>query len=47
MTEDGATVTVHVPMTFKVRGGRKEIILPADANTTPDRGRAGPCFAYR
>ena len=29
--KDGQTVDVHVPMEFKVRGGRKEIILPADA----------------
>ncbi|MFH1268301.1 MAG: hypothetical protein ABIK89_21480, partial [Planctomycetota bacterium] len=40
--EDGATITVHVPMTFKVRGGRKEIILPPDANTTPDVGPRRP-----
>jgi len=27
--------SVRVPMEFKVRGGRKEIILPADAETEP------------
>ena len=26
--EDGAIVTIHVPMTFRARGGQREIILP-------------------
>ena len=38
----GETIDVHVPMEFKVRGGRKEIILPPDANTTPDVGPQRP-----
>ncbi len=29
--EVDATITLHVPMTFRARGGRKEIILPPDA----------------
>ncbi len=27
---DGDRITVHIPMTLKVRGGRKEVILPVD-----------------
>ena len=38
----GETIDVHVPMEFKVRGGRKEIILPPDAHTTPDVGPQRP-----
>ena len=38
----GETIDVHVPMEFKVRGGRKEIILPPDANTTPNVGPQRP-----
>ena len=41
-TEDHATATVHVPMAFKVRGGRKEIILPPEADTTPNVGPRRP-----
>jgi len=33
--KDGQTVDVHVPMEFKRRGGRKEIVLPPDAETEP------------
>jgi len=33
--KDGQTVDVRAPMEFKVRGGRKEIILPAGAETEP------------
>ena len=32
---DGQTVDIRVPMEFKRRGGRKEIILPADAESEP------------
>jgi len=32
---DGQTVDVRVPMEFKMRAGRREIILPADAETAP------------
>ena len=32
---DGQTVDIRVPMEFKTRGGRKEIILPAGAGTEP------------
>ena len=42
MAADSATVTVHVPMTFKVRCGRKEIFLPPDAHTTRDVGPQWP-----
>jgi site-specific DNA recombinase len=33
--QDGQTVAIRVPMEFKVRGGRKEIILPAGAEAEP------------
>jgi len=39
---DGQTVDVHVPMEFKRRGGRKEIVLPPDVHTTPDVGPRRP-----
>lgn len=32
---DGQTVDVRVPMEFKMRAGRREIILPANAETPP------------
>ena len=38
----GETIDVHVPMEFKVHGGRKEIILPPDAHTAPDVGPQCP-----
>ena len=28
LSPDGRTLTVHVPMTFKTRGGRKLVITP-------------------
>jgi hypothetical protein len=39
---DGQTVDVRVPMEFKVRGGRKEIIVPPDAATAADVGPRSP-----
>ena len=42
LARDGQTVDLRVPIEFKVRGGRKEIILPPDANTTPDVGPRRP-----
>jgi hypothetical protein len=38
----GETIDIQVPMEFKVRGGRKEIILPPDAHTTHDVGPQRP-----
>ena len=38
----GETIDIQVPMEFRVRGGRKEIILPPDAHTTPDVGPQRP-----
>ena len=35
---DGQTVDIRVPMEFKTRSGRKEIILPPGAATTADVG---------
>jgi hypothetical protein len=40
--KDGATVDVTVPMEFKVRGGRREIILPPDAEAEPKAQPNGP-----
>ena len=37
-----ATVDIRVPMEFKRRGGRKEIILPPDAATAGDVGPRSP-----
>jgi hypothetical protein len=31
VTRDGDCIVVHIPMTFKRRGGRKEIIMPDNA----------------
>jgi hypothetical protein len=32
---DGETITVHVPMTFKKRGGRKRVVTPDGAEWAP------------
>ena len=42
MNEDGGTLDIHIPMEFQRRSGRKEIVLPPDANTTPDFGPQRP-----
>ena len=39
---DGQTVDIRVPMEFKTRGGRKEIILPPGAATAADVGPRSP-----
>jgi hypothetical protein len=39
---DGQTVDIRVPMEFKTRSGRKEIILPPDAATAADVGPRSP-----
>jgi len=39
---DGQTVDIRVPMEFKTRSGRKEIILPPDAARTADVGPRSP-----
>jgi hypothetical protein len=33
LSPDGRSVTIHVPMTFKTRGGRKLVISPDDVPT--------------
>lgn len=38
-TASGTTVSVHVPMTFRQRGGQKLVVVPNDAPQTPTRGR--------
>ena len=40
--KDGQTVDIRLPMEFKTRGGRKEIILPANAGTGPKAYRNRP-----
>jgi len=40
--KDGQTVDVRVPMEFKVRGGRKEIVPPPGAATPADAGPRSP-----
>lgn len=35
LSADGKTLAVHVPMTFRKRGGRKVVIAPRGAQTTP------------
>ena len=39
---EGEAVVVHIPVRFRRRGGRKEIVLPSDAHTTPDVGPRRP-----
>jgi hypothetical protein len=40
MSRDGRTLTVHIPLTFRKRGGRKLVITPAGANAwAPPRPR--------
>ncbi len=39
---DGQTLDIRVPMAFKVRGGRKEILLPPDAEAEPQAQPNGP-----
>ena len=40
VSADGETITVHIPMTFRKRGGRKLVV-------TPDGGRVGAAAAGR
>jgi len=41
ITRDGDCIVVHIPMTFKRRGGRKEIIVPQGyENKTPTKQQA-------
>ncbi len=35
LNRDGGTLSVHVPMTFRKRGGRKLVISPAGTPDTP------------
>ena len=39
---DGQTVDIRMPLEFKGRGGRKEIVLPPDAHTAADVGPRRP-----
>lgn len=32
LSKDGCTLTVHVPVTFRQQGGRKQIVAPPDAS---------------
>ena len=35
VSADGETITIHVPMTFRKRGGRKTIVTPDGAPWAP------------
>jgi hypothetical protein len=38
-TTNGKTLTVHVPMSFRRRGGQKLVVVPSDAPRQPIRSR--------
>jgi len=40
ITRDGDCIVVHIPMTFKRRGGRKEIIVPQGLEGKPSSKQA-------
>jgi hypothetical protein len=43
LSKDGKTLVVHVPMSFRKRGGRKLIVVPDGASWAPQRARVdGP-----
>jgi hypothetical protein len=35
ISADGETITVHIPLTFRKRGGRKLVVTPAGAEWAP------------
>jgi hypothetical protein len=35
VSTDGETITIHIPMTFRKRGGRKHVITPDGAPWAP------------
>ena len=35
ISDDGRTITVHIPMTFRKRGGRKLVVMPDGASWAP------------
>lgn len=35
VSSDGETITIHIPMTFRKRGGRKMIVTPDGAHWAP------------
>jgi hypothetical protein len=35
VSADGETITVHIPMTFRKRGGRKLVVTPDGAEWAP------------
>ena len=35
ISDDGRTITVHIPMTFRKRGGRKLVVMPDGAEWAP------------
>ena len=39
LSKDGGTLVVHVPMSFRKRGGRKLIVVPEGASWAPQRAR--------
>ena len=45
LIEDGRILRVRIPMEFKKRGGRKEIILPESARNSNDQGKEDGALA--
>ena len=37
VSADGETITVHIPLTFRKRGGRKRVVTPDGAEWAPRR----------
>jgi hypothetical protein len=35
VSADGETITVHIPLTFRKRGGRKLVVMPDGVEWTP------------
>ena len=35
VSADGETITVHIPLTFKKRGGRKRVVMPEGVQWAP------------
>lgn len=40
-SSDGETLTVHVPMNFRRRGGKKLVVVPNDAQPRPAQSKPG------